>query len=390
MKHILIIASYGPSLINFRLNLIKELISKGYKVSVASPKDKFSDNLQKELKDLGVHINIFSLSSVGLNFFKDFKTILEIFRIIQKSKPNIIISYTAKPVIYTGLVLKYFKKISYFPMITGLGYAFIHKELIKHKIIKYFITKLYQISLKNSSKIIFQNKDDQSLFSELKIIFQNKDDKDLCKKLKIIKKNNLTKIVNGTGVDLNVYPFSNLPSEPIFLMISRLLVDKGVREYVEAAKIVRSRFSNARFQLAGSLDENPSGIMVKELQSWINEGDIEYLGEIKSVQSILRLCKYYVLPSYREGTPRSTLEALSTGRPIITTDVPGCRETVVHDKNGLLIPARDTSALANAMIRLLEEKEEVIQKMGKESFRIAKSKFEINKVNDNLFNIMGL
>ena len=374
LKHILIIASYGPSLINFRLNLIKKLISKGYKVSVASPKDRFSDNLQKELKDLGVNINIFSLSSVSLNFFKDCKTILEIFRIIKKSKPNIIISYTAKPVIYTGLVLKYFKKISYFPMITGLGYAFIHKELIKHKIVKYIITKLYQISLKNSSKIIFQNKDDQSLFLELKII----------------KDQNTSNVVNGSGVDLNTYPLSDLPSKPVFLMISRLLVDKGVREYVEAAKIVRSRFSNARFQLAGSLDENPSSITAKELQSWINEKHIEYLGEIKSVQPILRLCKYYVLPSYREGIPRSTLEALSTGRPIITTDVPGCRETVVHEKNGLLIPARDIASLTNAMIRLLEEKEEVIQNMGKESFLIAKNKFEVNKVNDSLFNIMRL
>ena len=374
MKHILIIASYGPSLINFRLNLIKKLISKGYKVSVASPKDRFSDNLQKELKDLGVNINIFSLSSVSLNFFKDYKTILEIFRIIKISKPNIVISYTAKPVIYTGLVLKYFKKISYFPMITGLGYAFIHKELIKHKIVKYIITKLYQISLKNSSKIIFQNKDDQSLFLELKII----------------KDQNTSNVVNGSGVDLNTYPLSDLPSKPVFLMISRLLVDKGVREFVEAAKIVRSRFSNARFQLAGSLDENPSSITAKELQSWINEKHIEYLGEIKSVQPILRLCKYYVLPSYREGTPRSTLEALSTGRPIITTDVPGCRETVVHEKNGLLIPARDIASLTNAMIRLLEEKEEVIQNMGKESFLIAKNKFEVNKVNDSLFNIMRL
>ncbi|MDA8933370.1 glycosyltransferase, partial [Candidatus Pelagibacter ubique] len=197
-------------------------------------------------------------------------------------------------------------------------------------------------------------------------------------------------VVNGSGVDLNTYPLSDLPSKPVFLMISRLLVDKGVREFVEAAKIVRSRFSNARFQLAGSLDENPSSITAKELQSWINEKHIEYLGEIKSVQPILRLCKYFVLPSYREGTPRSTLEALSTGRPIITTDVPGCRETVVHEKNGLLIPARDIASLTNAMIRLLEEKEEVIQNMGKESFLIAKNKFEVNKVNDSLFNIMRL
>jgi glycosyltransferase involved in cell wall biosynthesis len=174
-------------------------------------------------------------------------------------------------------------------------------------------------------------------------------------------------------------------------MVSRLLIYKGVREYVKAAKIVRSRFPTVKFQLAGGLDENPSCINIHELQSWINQGDIEYLGEIKSVQSILKSCKYYVLPSYyREGVPRSTLEALSTGRPIITTDLPGCRETVIHQRNGLLIPAKDTLALANAMIRLLEEKEEVIQNMAKESFLIAKNKFEVNKVNESYINILGL
>lgn len=374
MKHILIIASYGPSLINFRINLIKKLIYKGHKVSVASPKDRFSENLQKELRDLGVDINIFSLSSVGLNFFKDCKTILEIYRIIQNSKPNVIISYTAKPVIYTGLVLKFFKKISYFPLITGLGYVFIDRDKIKHKFIKYLTIKLYQVCLKRSAKTIFQNKDDQSLFL----------------KLKIINKNNISNIVNGSGVDLNIYPLSNLPSKPIFLMISRLLVDKGVREYVEAAKIVRSHFSNARFQLAGYLDDNPSGITAQELQSWIDEGNIEYLGEKKSVQSILKLCKYYVLPSYREGTPRSVLEALSTGRPIITTDAPGCRETVIHKKNGLLVPVKDSIALSNAMITLLKTNDEIIKKMALESYLMAKNKFEINKVNKSLLDIMNI
>tara|TARA_A100001011_G_C14260191_1_gene822022 strand:- start:1320 stop:1841 length:522 start_codon:yes stop_codon:yes gene_type:complete len=173
-------------------------------------------------------------------------------------------------------------------------------------------------------------------------------------------------------------------------MISRLLVDKGVREYVKAAKIVRSSYPSANFQLAGSLDENPSGISIQELQSWIKEGNIDYLGEIKSVQSILKSCRYFVLPSYREGTPRSVLEALSTGRPIITTDVPGCRETVVHEKNGLLIPAKDTEALANAMIRLLKEKNEKIEKMAKESFLIASNKYEINIINQNIIKIMNL
>jgi glycosyltransferase involved in cell wall biosynthesis len=374
MKHILIITSNGKSLINFRLSLIKKLLSRGYKVSVASPINKFLDSMQKELKDLGVIINFFSLSNTSINFFKDCKSILEIFKIIRNSKPNIIISYAVKPVIYTGLVLKCFKKIIYYPLITGLGYAFIDKASIKQKIIKYLIIKLYRESLKSSKKIIFQNKDDQSLFL----------------KLKIIKKKNLSNVINGSGVDLNLYPLSRLPSKPVFLMISRLLVDKGVREYVKAAKIVRSRFSNATFQLVGYLDKNPSSITGKELRSWIKEGDIEYLGEIKSVQSILKSCKYFVLPSYREGTPRSVLEALSTGRPIITTDVPGCRETVIHNKNGLLIPIKDSVALANAMIRLLNENNKIVKKMAKESYLIAKNKYEINTVNQNMLDVMNL
>jgi glycosyltransferase involved in cell wall biosynthesis len=375
MKHILIIASHGPSLINFRLSLIKKLLSRGHKVSVASPINEFSDNLQKELRDLGVNINIFKLSRQGLNFFKDCKSLLEIYKIIRNVKPNVIISYTVKPVLYTGFVLKFFKKISYYPLITGLGYAFSEGNSNKLKILKYLIIVLYRESLKSSAKIIFQNKDDQSLFF----------------KLKIIKKMNLTFIVNGSGVDLNSYPLSSLPSKPIFLMIARLLVEKGVREYVEAAKIVRKSFSSAKFQLIGGLDQNPTGISVSELQSWINQGDIEYLGQMKSVQSALKFCKYFVLPSYyREGTPRSTLEALATGRPVITTDAPGCRETVVHKKNGLLIPIKDPIALANAMIRLLKEKDENIKKMAYESFLIAKKKYEINKVNQSMLDIMSL
>jgi len=375
MKHILIIASYGPSLINFRLPLIKKLLSRGYKVSVASPIDKFSDNLQKKLQDLGVDINIFTLSRQSLNFLKNFKSLLEVYKIIKNLKPNTIISYTAKPVIYTGLVLKYFNKINYYPLITGLGYTFSDRNAFKNKILKYLMIKLYREGLKRAAKVIFQNKDDQFLFF----------------KLKIIKKKTISCIVNGSGIDLNDYPLSSLPSEPIFLMVARLLVDKGIREYVEAAKIVSSSFSSVKFQLAGRLDQNPSSISANELQSWINQGDIEYLGEMKSVQSILKSCKYFVLPSYyREGTPRSTLEALATGRPVITTDAPGCRETVIHEKNGLLVPIKDPVALANAMIRLLKEKDESIKKMAQESYLIAKNKYEINKVNQSMLNIMNL
>jgi glycosyltransferase involved in cell wall biosynthesis len=374
MKHVLFITSYAPSLINFRGSLIKKLISRGYKVSVASPKDKFSDNLQKKLKELGVGIHIFKLSRQGLNIFKDFISLLEIYRILVNLKPNVVISYTAKPVIYSGFILKFFKKISYYPLITGLGYAFSERSTIKKKILKFLMIKLYTQGLKSSDKIIFQNKDDQALFL----------------KLKIFKKKNLSCVVNGSGVDLSLYPLTNLPSKPIFLMVARLLVEKGVREFVEAAKIVRLRFPNTKFKLVGGLDQNPSRISSKELHLWINQGNIEYLGELKSVQSILQSSKFFVLPSYREGTPRSILEALSTGRPIITTDSPGCRETVIHGKNGLLIPVRSATALAKAMIKLLNEKEKNLKKMAKESYLIAKNKFEIDKVNNSMLNIMNL
>ena len=374
MKHILIFASYGPSLINFRLHLIKKLISRGYKVSVAVPKDKFSNNLQKKLKDLGVDTHIFKLYRQSLNIFKDFISLLEIYRILVNLKPNVVISYTAKAVIYSGLILKFFKKINYYPLITGLGYSFSKRNTIMYKISNFLIIKLYTYGLKSSDKIIFQNNDDQALFL----------------KLKIFKKKNLSGVVSGSGVDLNLYPLTNLPSKPIFLMVARLLIDKGVREFVEAAKIVRLRFPNAKFQLVGGLDQNPLSISSKELNLWINQGNIEYLGELKSVQSILQSSKFFVLPSYREGTPRSILEALSTGRPIITTDSPGCRETVIHGKNGLLVPARNATALAKAMIKLLNEKEKTLKKMAKESYLLAKNNFEIGKVNKSMLKIMNL
>jgi glycosyltransferase involved in cell wall biosynthesis len=375
MKHILIISSYGSSLINFRLNLIKDILSKGYKVSVAAPSNHFSNDEQKKLKDLGVKINKFFLSRIGYNLLKDIRTIYEIYRVIKNSKPDIIISYTSKPIIYTGIILKFFPKIIYYPLITGLGTPFTEIVSIKKNIFKCLISQLYTFALKSSYKVIFQNKDDLSLFLKLKIVRQKK---------KLF-------IVNGSGVDLNDYPLSILPSKPVFLMVARLLVFKGIREYAEAAKIVKSSYPNVTFQLAGGLDQSPSCISSSELKYYINQGNIEYLGEIKSAQSILKSCKFYVLPSYyREGIPRSTLEALSTGRPVITSDSPGCRETVIHEKNGLLIPVKNVEALANAMIRLLEEKEEVIQNMAKQSFLIAKNKFDVKKVNKKFIDIIGL
>ena len=375
MKHVLIIASYGPSLINFRFDLIKNLLSKGHKVSVASPKDGFPENLQKKLTDLDIKIEFFLLSRSNLNLVGNFRSLFEIYKIIKNLKPDVVMSYTSKPVIFSGICLRFFPKIKFFPLITGLGSTFTEVNLIRNLFIKYLVIYLYKLSLKSSVNIIFQNKDDQFLFLELKIINQKQ----------------LSSIVNGSGVNLNLYPLFKLPSKQVFLMIARLLISKGVREYVEAAKIVKASFSNVKFQLLGKLETNSLYINKNELVSWNDQGVIEYLGEVDSVQSILQSCRYFILPSYyREGVPRSILEALSTGRPIITTDTPGCRETVTHDKNGLLVQPKNPVALAEAMIKLIKEKDEVIKKMAEESYLKAKDKFEINKVNKSMLEIMGL
>jgi len=374
-KHILIVSSELFSLINFRSSLIKHLVKKGHKVTALYPKEKNDiENLTQELRDIGVIFKSYYLSRVGLNPIKDYLSYRSICYIIKEYMPDIIIAYTAKPVIYVGMAIRNFPKIHFFPLITGLGYGFIEGDEIKRKLIKKLMIFLYKLGLKKAFSIIFQNFDDRKLFYDLKII----------------SKNTLTHIINGSGVDLKLFPYSPLPKKPIFLMLARLLIDKGVREYAEAARIVKAKFPNVIFQLAGRLDSNPSSINSKELEYWIKEGYINFLGEISSIQEIVAQCKFYVLPSYREGTPRSVLEALATGRPIITTDTPGCRETVSHGKNGLLIPPKNYLLLANAMIELLNKPDHKIQDMAEESHIMAKDKFDVEKVNKDILNILNI
>ena len=373
-KKIIVISSSSLSLINFRFDLLRELVIKGNEVMAVAPSDKNENTVRAQLKKIGVILKVFPFSQASLNQLKNLRSYRALHEILKNFDPNIVIAYTAKPVIYSGMYCRNVSKIDFYPLITGLGYGFIDGSGIKRKLIKYLLVKLYQKSLRLASGVIFQNLDDENTF----------------RRLLIIKKKTKSHIVSGSGVDLKKYPYSELPSKPIFLMLARLLIDKGIREYFQAARMVRLRFPNEVFQLAGGIDSNPSSININELNLWTDRGDIEYLGEVNCSQSILASCRFCVLPSYREGTPRSVLEALATGRPIITTDVPGCRETVVHGKNGLLVPPKDSDALANAMISLLQEKNEVIENMARESFILAKNKYDVKKVNKNIFNIIGL
>ena len=371
---ILILGSISRSLLNFRGPLIQRLRDSGHHVIAATAPDENSDQVATALNDWGVEYRTVDLARGGTNPLADIRTFWAIQALLREIRPDILLAYTAKPVIYGGMAAQTVAGVRFFPIITGLGYAFTPGASVKRRAVQAILTRLYRRSLRGAERTIFQNPDDQAMFGELGLL----PDVDR------------GTWVHGSGVDCGAFPPSALPDAPVFLMLARLVADKGVREYVEAARRVREVHPNARFRLAGDLDPNPASISRAELDAWIAEGVIDYLGPVHPVQRELAGCRYYVLPSYREGTPRSVLEAMATGRPVITTDAPGCRETVEHGVNGLLVQPGDADSLATAMKEMLSAPEERIQAMADESLRIARERFDVHRVNDEIMGIMRL
>lgn len=371
-KRLIIVTNSASNLLSFRGRLIKELIDKNFQVLVIIPDSDFSIDFEKNVLKLGAKISTIPLDRAGLNPFRDFLTYLALKSSFKKFKPDIVLSYTSKPIIYSGLAIGKNPKIKFFPNLTGLGYGFTEKFELKRKLINVILKSLYKLSLRFSTAVIFQNPDDELLFDNLNITKDRK-----------------TFIVNGSGVDLKFYSRTSLPSKPIFLMLSRLVADKGVIEYCEAAKEIRDKFPDVIFQLAGSFDPNPSGLKYDQLKPFIDAKDIEYLGHIKDVREILNRCRYYVLPSYREGTPRSVLEAMSIGRPIITTNTTGCKETVLNGINGLLITPKDKDSLVIAIQKMLKLDDKKVNEMANESIKLVREKYDVRKVNQHIIKIIN-
>ncbi|MEX0387409.1 glycosyltransferase family 4 protein [Spiribacter onubensis] len=371
---ILILGSISRSLLNFRGPLIQRLRERGYNVTTYTVADENSSKVAETLKDWGVEYHTVDIARGGTNPLADIRTRLAIQGLLREARPDVLLAYTSKPVIYGGLAAQAVAGVRFFPMITGLGYAFTPAAGAKRRFLRFLLTQLYRRSLRGAERVIFQNPDDQAMFTELGLLPNPE----------------CAARVHGSGVDCEAFPSSPLPEAPVFLMLARLVADKGVREYVEAARRVRAVHPDARFRLAGGLDPNPASVSQAELDAWIAEGVIDYLGPVHPVQPELTNCRYYVLPSYREGTPRSVLEAMATGRPIITTDAPGCRETLEHGVNGLLVPPRDPDALASAMLELLSAPEKRSQSMADESLRMARERFDVHRVNDEILAVLGL
>lgn len=374
-QKIAVLAGYAPSLLNFRGSLLATLAKAGHQVVACAPGE--DERVRSSLQAMGIGYRPVSLVRGGTNPLQDMSGIVALARLFRDLRPDILLSYTVKPVIYGSLAARLAGIPNIYSMITGLGYAFIDQDrnqrrYSKRHLIGKLIQTLYRVSLASNQKIFFQNPDDIADFTRLGLIDPNK-----------------VVLINGSGVDLDHYCAQPMPTnKPLtFLLIARLLRDKGIREYAEAAAIIRHSYPDTLFRLVGPFDtSNPAAITPDELADY---KQIEYLGATQDVRPFLADTDVYVLPSYREGTPRTVLEAMATGRAIITTDAPGCRETVIHGENGFLVPVRDAKALAAAMQRFLEDPH-LAAVMGRRSRAMAEEKYDVHKVNQVIMAAMGL
>lgn len=372
MAKIFVLAGFADSLLNFRGPLLKEMLGLGHQVVTCAPED--DPDIVARLKDIGVrHLSVpFKRSSIDP--IGDLGLFVRLLRLLRRERVDYFLAYTGKPVVY-GLLAAAVARVPHrYVIITGLGYAFVDGAKGYRRHLAAALSVLYRLSLRYANGVFFQNPDDQREFVARGLL------SDPGKATRVW----------GSGVDLGHFSTAKLPTTPpIFLLIARLLKDKGIEEYVAAARCLRTTHPEVRCQLLGPYDSNPAAISPKDVNAWVAEGVIEYLGESKDVRPLIAQCSVYVLPSYREGTPRTVLEAMAMGRPIITTDAPGCRETVIGGQNGFLIPARDVDALVAAMTRFVREPE-LIPVMGENSRRIAEDRFDVRNVNATILGTMGL
>lgn len=374
---IIILGTIAYSFYGFRADLIQELVKQQHTVYAFT--SEYTQDELKKIERLGAIPVTYSLNRGGLNPLADITAAYHLSKVIKKIAPDVVFSYFSKPVIFGTLAAKIAKVPQVVGMLEGLGYCFTDQPeglSKKVKVIKGIQVLLYKIALPRLNRLIFLNTDDPN---------------DLLKRYKIQVKQ--VNVLGGIGLNLSQYKYQSIVNieEPIkFLFIGRLLKEKGIHDLISAIKIVKKVYPEAYFTILGEIDASNMGALQKsELDELIASNIVNYPGHVDSVKDWIANHHVFVLPSYREGVPRSTQEAMAIGRPIITTDVPGCRETVIDGVNGFLVEKWDPKALAEKMIYFIEHPEQ-IKEMGDESYKLAQEKFDADKVNKRLINMLGL
>lgn len=379
---VLIVAGLDRSLLIFRGPLLRAMVAAGHEVIAAAPME--DPEVARQLAEWGIRFFPLPLERAGLNPLRDWQTRRSLEALFRREQPSVVLLYTIKPVIHGLAAAKKSGVPNAYALITGLGAAF-HTPGLKGRLLAFLASLLYRRAFRHCRRVIVQNPDIAAFFL----------------KSGIVRSQAQLAIVLGSGVDTKVFAARAIPAgAPVFLLLGRMLRDKGIMEYVAAARRVRETLPSARFLLVGDTDSNPASLSVHWLAALNREGVVEYRPGVKDVRPLLAECTCYVLPSYHEGLPRTILEAMSTGRPIITTDVLGCRETILDagpadservraGRNGLLVPHRQEVPLAIAMLRMARDPL-LAAEMARESRAIAEKRFDVGRINGQMFALMDL
>lgn len=375
MLSIAVITSQAFSLVNFRGPLLKALLKRRIRVYALAP--DFDDETRAGVSALGAEPVDYSLTRAGTNPLRDIADIAGLCRLLRSLKPDMTLAYFIKPVIYGSIAARLVRVPRRYSMIEGLGYVFMEgtsADSLLQRALRHVVPLVYKLALKSNEKVFFLNREDLAQFIEGSLVDQRQ----------VVR-------IDGTGLDLGHYaPAAPVLTPLTFLLIARMLREKGVYDFIEAARAVRTRFPDTRFVLVGGTDPNPGSVKESDLKGWVDEGLVEWPGHVNDVRPWIARASVFVLPSYyREGVPRSSQEAMAMGRPVITTDWVGCRETVRDGVNGYLVPPRDPEALALAMQRFVEAPD-LISKMGSEGRRIAEERFDVNVINRQMLDAMRL
>lgn len=368
-----LIAGFAGSLLNFRRELLETLVDLGCEVTALAP-DLEGTATERELRRMGVRPLSYRLDRQGASPKADLASCLELARLLSRLQADKVLSYTLKPVIYGSIAAKVARVPEIYSLVTGLGYSFAHNPGGLH-LLQRSVVALCRVALPLNSTVFFQNPDDLGLFRDKRILSPTA----------------RAVVVDGSGVNLDWFSFSPVTAPtPTFLLMSRLLRAKGVHEYATAAGVLKERYPGARFLLLGRMETGVDAVTAEDVRAWERSGAVEYMGCTTDVRPFLRDSSVLVLPSYyREGTPRCVLEALAVGRPVVTTDAPGCRETVVHGENGFLVAPRDVESLVAGMEHFILEPS-LVDRMGLASRRLAESRYDVHKVNRVMLEAMGL